>query len=358
MKFTPTYSHILPKTGKEQKKMGMKRTIKKNVGYDVITINEAFEEYIAEKEFRNLSRATIKNYIDTYNMFMNFYEFDEATECEAIEQKLIYKWINTMKQKNISISSINHYLRDIRAFFYWCMEEPRQYINPPFKLQLLEKQEEPLKLFSDEELTLLLEKPRRNDSFATWRTWAIVNWVLGTGNRAATIVDVRIGDVNTGTREIQLRHTKNKKTQIIPLSNSLRSVFIEYSKMWRRDAGWSDYLFPNVGNEKLTTNGLRQAFEKYCTDRGVSRTNIHGLRHNFAKGWVQNNGNMFVLQKILGHSTLDMTRKYVKLFAEDLKEDFDKYNPLDNIKRNQKRTQVVQKATKTEKKFFMYSEED
>lgn len=344
--------------------MGMKRTIKKSVGYDVITLYEAFDEYIAEKEYRNLSEATIRNYKDSFNVFMNFYGFDELTECEVIEQKLIFKWVNSMKQNDISISSINHYLRDIRAFFYWCMEDNRLFINPPFKIQLLEKQEEPLKLFSDKELELLLEKPRRNDSFATWRSWAIVNWVLGTGNRASTIVEVRIGDVSINSKEILLRHTKNKKAQIIPLSNSLRTVFIEYCKMWRKGCYGNDYLFPNVGNEKLTTNGLRQAFEKYCYDRGVEKTNIHGLRHNFAKGWVQNNGNMFVLQKILGHSTLDMTRKYVKLFAEDLKDDFDKFNPLDNIKKKQKRTQIVEKnedynlTVVKGKKIFVYGDED
>lgn len=114
--------------------------------------------------------------------------------------------------------------------------------------------------------------------------------------------------------------------------------------MWRRDADLDGWLFPNVGEEKLTTNALRHSFSRYCAARGVERTNIHGLRHNFAKGWVQNNGNMFALQKILGHSSLDMTRKYVRLFAEDIKEDFDKFSPLDTIKRGARRTQTVKRS--------------
>ena len=113
--------------------------------------------------------------------------------------------------------------------------------------------------------------------------------------------------------------------------------------MWRWDSvdGW---LFPNVGEEQLTTHALRLAFGRYCKNRGVTHANIHGLRHNFAKGWVQNNGNMFALQKILGHSSLDMTKKYVRLFAEDIKEDYDKFNPLDTIKRTQRRTQTIKKG--------------
>ncbi len=322
--------------------MGVKRKITKSSRADLITLEQAFAEYQMEKEARNLSPKTIKNYQETYGIFMAFNEFDSDTAANEVTQKHIFHWIGTLKQEGVKPSSINHYLRDMRAFLYWCMDEDRAYIESPFKIKLIESQEEQLKLFTDEELSLLLEKPKRNDSFAEWRTWAIVNWVLGTGNRAATICDVRISDVSYSKKEIMLHHTKNKKAQIIPLSSSLEVVLKEYIRMWRYNAdGW---LFPNVGEEQLTTNALRLAFDRYCKNRGVNHANIHGLRHNFAKGWVQSNGNMFALQKILGHSTLDMTKKYVRLFAEDIKEDFDKFNTLDNIKRSSRRTQTVKKG--------------
>ena len=324
--------------------MGVKRSIKMSAGADLVYITQAFEEYMMEKAARNLSPATMKNYEDTFRLFMEFNEFDRESTTDEISQQHIFKWINTLKLDGVKPSSINHYLRDVRAFLYWCMNEDREYITPAFKIRMVEGQEEQLKLFTDEEIELLLEKPRKSDSYADWRTWAIVNWVLATGNRAATICDVKIGDINFSKKEIMLGHTKNKKAQILPLSSSLEVVIKEFIRVWRRDANLNEYLFCNVGEEQLTTNGLKQSFRKYCKDRGVQKTNIHGLRHNFAKGWVRSNGNMFALQKILGHSSLDMTRKYVKMFSEDIKEDFDKFNPLDNIKRSSKRTQTVKRS--------------
>lgn len=315
-----------------------------SAGADLVYITQAFEEYMMEKAARNLSPATMKNYEDTFRLFMEFNEFDRESTTDEISQQHIFKWINTLKLDGVKPSSINHYLRDVRAFLYWCMNEDREYITPAFKIRMVEGQEEQLKLFTDEEIELLLEKPRKSDSYADWRTWAIVNWVLATGNRAATICDVKIGDINFSKKEIMLGHTKNKKAQILPLSSSLEVVIKEFIRVWRRDANLNEYLFCNVGEEQLTTNGLKQSFRKYCKDRGVQKTNIHGLRHNFAKGWVRSNGNMFALQKILGHSSLDMTRKYVKMFSEDIKEDFDKFNPLDNIKRSSKRTQTVKRS--------------
>lgn len=324
--------------------MGTKRRIKKSSGYDLIPLFQAFEEFITEKEARNLSEATIRNYRQSFELFATFHALTADTTTDEITPSHFHKWINTLKLDGVKPSSINHYLRDCRSFFYWCMDADRKYINPSFKITTIEGQEEQMKLFTDDELALLLEKPRRNDSFTDWRTWAIVNWVLGTGNRASTICDVKLTDINYARKEIALGHTKNKKAQIIPLSSSLETVLKEYIRMWRKDADTDGWLFPNVGEEKLTTNALRHSFSRYCANRGVERTNIHGLRHNFAKGWVQNNGNMFALQKILGHSSLDMTRKYVRLFAEDIKEDYDKFSPLDSIKRAGRRTQTVKRS--------------
>lgn len=324
--------------------MGIKRKIKKDESADIIFIDEAFDEFINMKSALNLSTTTIENYRISYCKFKEFNEFDSSSTTDEITPQLFYKWINTMRLEGLKPTSINHYLRDCRTFFYWCMDADRAYITPTFKIEMIKGQEEPLKLFTDDELDLLLVKPSKADSFTTWRTWAIVNWVLATGNRAATICNVKKEDIDFKKKEITLTHTKNKKAQTIPLSSSLETVIKEYTRVWLSAADSGDWLFPNVGTDKLTTNALKHSFAKYCIARNVSRTNIHGLRHNFAKIWVSNNGNIFKLQKVMGHSSLDMTRKYVKLFGDDLKEDYDKYSPLDNLKRSASRKSSFKKG--------------
>lgn len=324
--------------------MGVKRKITKSKAADSILISDAFADFVAEIEARNLSASTIRNYIQSYNYFMEFCDFDNNTTTEEITQDLFFHWMRSMNLEGVAPASINHYLRDVRVFVYWCMDGSREYVKPAFKIEMIKAQEEPLKLFAMDDIELLLEKPRKGDSFTDWRTWAIVNWVLGTGNRARTICEIQLKDIDFNKKEITLRHTKNKKAQVIPLSSALATTLKEYIRVWRAEAPKDGWLFPNIGEEQLTTNALRHSFTRYCHNRGVDQTNIHGLRHNFAKNWLQNNGNMFVLQQILGHSNLEMTRRYVKLFGEDLKTDFDKFNPLDNIKRASKRTQTVRRS--------------
>jgi integrase/recombinase XerD len=330
--------------------MATKRSVKMNTS-NTAPLLMAFEEFIREKEILNKSQATINNYVTTYGIFVNNLGIDDnEVKVNQIKQADFYEWIGQMRLEEKKITTINHYLRDMRTFFYWCMDTSRGYIEIPYKIPLLKGQEEQIKLFTDEELEALLERPRKNDSFVTWRTWAMVNWILATGNRAQTVCEVQMQDINFSAKQIHLRHTKNKKASTIPLSSSLETVIKEYIRLFRYDVNPTDYLFSNVGDEQLTTHGLWLAFRKYCNDREVSRTNIHGLRHNFAKGWVMNNGNLFMLQKILGHQTLEMTRRYVRLFSEDLKEDFDTFNPLDNIKKQNSRKQTVKRAEPQGKK--------
>lgn len=320
-----------------------KRKVKVSVDADLMPIVEALNEFIEEKTALNKSASTIRNYQQSVEFFIDFHGFDDETPLSVVEPSHFFKWANTLKLDGVKPSSINHYLRDCRAFFYWCMDNA--YIENRFQIKMIEVQEEAIKLYSEEEIDILLEKPHKptktNDYFVEWRTWAVVNWVLGTGNRAGTVVDVRIGDIDFSKKEVILRHTKNKKAQTIPLSSSLETAIKEYIRYFRRGVDDEAYLFPNVGEEKLTTNALRLAYTRYCKDRDISHYNIHGLRHSFAKMWIRNNGDTFRLQKLLGHSDLSMTRRYVKLFNEDLKDDFDKFNPLDSIKRKTSRRKAV-----------------
>lgn len=253
---------------------------------------------------------------------------------------MVYRWIDDMlNNQGLAGASINHYLRDFRTFFYWCQN--KDYTAETFKIKNIKTQEEKLKLYTDDELEALLQKPKNADGFPEWRQWAIVNFILATGARAGTIADIKVSDIDFQKKEITYSHTKNKKAQVVPLSSSLENCLREYIRIWR--GAPYGYLFCNIGEEKITTDALKHAHASYCKRREVKQTSLHALRHTFAKGWIQNNGNSLTLQKVLGHSSLDMTRRYVKLFTEDIKQGYDDFSPLDNIKKDKKRTFAVKK---------------
>lgn len=318
--------------------MAIKRMVAKAPNADVIMLNEAFLSFIEEKEATNKSASTVSSYKKTYKKWCE--RFGEEVEASEVDQSIFYEWCASMKADGLRPASINHYLRDMRAFMRWCMDSSRGYIQT-FKIAEVTLQEEMPKFYTQEEQALLTVKPHRGADYPEWRMWAISNFILATGCRTSTLVEVRKGDVDFKTKRINYRHNKNHKAQTIPLSTTLANVLKEYIRVWRNNVDDDAYLFANIGEERLTPDALRIAFRKYTQLRGVDKTSIHGLRHTFAREWVINDGSMIQLQKMLGHSTLEMTRKYIRLFGDEMAESFDEHNPLDNLKKNASRRKVV-----------------
>lgn len=329
-------------TSEKAKPKRVKRTITSSNAEIEITLFEAFEEFIKEKEYQNKAASTLRNYKQSFNYFCEFHSFDEDILAKEIEKEMVYEWIGTKSNEDVSEASLNHYLRDVRTFLYWCMDEPREYIDY-FRIKERSSQELKPKLVSEEDLAKLLVKPskRNNAAFIEWRSYAIVSWILATGNRAGTVVDVRMGDLDYSKEEITLHHTKNKKQQDIPFSPSLKQTIKEYVKLYRSNAAEDDYLFCNFGNERLTYNAIRLAHARYCDARGCEVTSLHALRHTFAYNYIRTNGNVLKLQKILGHSSVAVTQRYVRLIIDDLKMNYEDHSTLDIMKKKAKRTKRV-----------------
>jgi integrase/recombinase XerD len=247
-----------------------------------------------------------------------------------------------LKEGEITPASINHYLREVRAFLYWAME--KDYVPSKFKIKLISEHDTIPTTYTDEEMHRLLTKPAKNASFVEWRNWASISWMFATGNRAATVCNVKLCDLDFTRKEIVIRYTKTRTPQILPMSTALSYVLKDYMRKWRHGAGDKAYLFPNISDEKLTVGALEQSVRDYNHRHGVKTTSVHAFRHTFAKNWIINTGDVFRLQKMLGHKTLEMTRRYVNLFGEDLKIGFDSYNPLDRQKGTRNRRQEIKRA--------------
>ena len=182
--------------------------------------------------------------------------------------------------------------------------------------------------YTEAELQKLLKQPETS-LWAEWRTWAVINLLVATGVRASTVVNIRVSDVDFEHNIIRLRKLKNRKQQFVPISTALKEVLSQYLKIWDWDE--DSFLFPGVHNEQIQSHTLELAIRKYNLARGVTKTSTHLFRHTFAKNYILAGGGMMQLQAILGHSTLDMTRKYINLYGNDIQRDFDRLNPLNII---------------------------
>lgn len=302
----------------------MKRiTMSKN---NDLTVQQAFELFIRKCKVRNLAESTIKSY---EQKIVSFYEsYGKENNISEVSSYSVDDYILWLKEnRNCNDITLNSYLRSVRVFLYYCMEEN---LIPSFKIKLIKADKKLKETYTDAELERLLQKPDVNVcSFSTYKTWVFENYLLATGNRISTALDVQIGDIRFDDGVINLRKTKNRKQQIIPLSATLAGILKEYLNI--RGGNADDYLFCNDFGLKAGKRTYQQLVHNYNIKRNVNKTSCHLFRHTFAKNWIMAGGDMFRLQKILGHSDLTVTREYVQMFGQDLQMDFEKFNPLDRL---------------------------
>jgi integrase/recombinase XerD len=292
-----------------------------------LSVAEAFAQFQRSNEIKNLSPGTIAYYSEHGGRFVRYLE-DETLLIAEVSSEVVDEYILYLKEKgSLTDTSINTTLRTVRAFLYYCMKKGwlERYSIP------LIRATDPIKEpYTTQELALLLEKPdMKQCSFATYRNWVIVNFLLATGCRAATLLAVRIEDVNLDTGTVFFRHIKTRTQQVVPLSRTLTAILKEYLEY--RDGVPEEALFVTEYGKPMCLSTLENAIRVYNLARGVDKTSLHLFRHTYAQFYIKAGGDPFRLQKLLGHSDLTMTRRYVALYADDLKESYDRLNPLEQM---------------------------
>ncbi len=90
-------------------------------------------------------------------------------------------------------------------------------------------------------------------------------------------------------------------------------------------------VFLSTRSQPLTENSMKLMFTRLAKRSGVCRLHAHLCRHTFATRFLINGGDVFSLQQILGHSTLEMVRHYVNLASSHIAIQHQKFSPLDRL---------------------------
>ena len=291
-----------------------------------VTLAECFEEYITRCTVRNLSQKTLQLYRLHFSILKRFVGDDDFKMADFSPQ-MVDQFILHLRGRGCNDITVVSYMRDIRAFIYYCMSSGTL---GTYKIKLPKADKKIKETYTDEELRLLLKKPNLKASdFTEYKIWVFSNYLLATGNRISSALNIRISDLDFDNSLIQITKSKNRKAQIIPISAALSAVLKEY--LGYRKGNSDDYVFCNSYGKQADIRTYQEALAKYNHSRGVSKTSAHLYRHTFAKKWILNGGDIFRLQKLLGHSDLAVVKEYVNMFSKDLSIGFDKFNPLDTM---------------------------
>ncbi|HET9853136.1 MAG TPA: tyrosine-type recombinase/integrase [Candidatus Limnocylindrales bacterium] len=229
--------------------------------------------------------------------------FGEARPVDAVPAAELRAWLLELRA-SLAPESIAGYVRGLKAFGNWCATEE---VATAGGFRGLRRPKVPHRLiapFSDPELRSLL-------ALADERERALALVLLDTGLRLSELASLLVGDVRPdGTLHVM---GKGAKERIVPIGASARRALVRYLAT-RATVTADDPLFCGRRGPALTPRGIQQAIARLGRRAAVgTRCSPHTFRHTFARGYLVNGGDVFSLQQILGHATLDMVRRYISL---------------------------------------------
>ncbi len=323
------------------------------------SLSKAIPGFLQFKSAEGLSTTTI----DSYEQILHRWSFNLGdADIYNISHKDIRNYLNYMRTEytpqritgnnhvKLSGKTIRNIWITLSSFFSWASDE-FDISNPMKKVPAPKFAEPTVEPFSKEDIEALLKvceysseadplfrrkfKMRRPTAK---RDKAIILMLLDTGLRASEFCSLLVKDVEIRTGKVEVKHgtsggAKGGKGRIVYLGKVARKTLWRYLAE-REDGDDPDApLIVTVANRPYNKCALLQLINSLGKRAGIKKCYPHRFRHTFAITYLRSDGDVFTLQMLLGHSTLDMVKRYARLADTDLARVHKKASPVDNWRR-------------------------
>jgi len=306
---------------------------------------ELIEYYEVCNRAEGKSLKTISWYSANLKSFRNYLKNRHLSDSlDSIDTKLLREYVLYLLKKTryenhpytpaktelLSSATVHGHVRTLRAFFNWLVVEGLAQNNPAKDLKPPKVVRKVVSTLSDEEIGAILNTFSISPSDARNQTLFMI--LLDTGLRIGELVNLKIDDVHLDEGYLKVLG-KGKKERIVPIGNNAQKALQRYLFRFRPKPTNPviDNVFLSVSSKALTENSMKLMFARLSKRSGVYRLHAHLCRHTFATRFLINGGDVFSLQQILGHSTLEMVRHYVNLASSHIAIQHQKFSPLDRL---------------------------
>ena len=270
-----------------------------------MTKDEAFNSFHQWLTFRNYAKGPVTDYLYYFKIFAKSlppdFDYSELTHQHAID--FVFK---LRSESQLSPASINLFCSSLRCFYDVILDSPisiRRLPNVKYTL------DDP-KIFTDSEIALLLTS-------ADVRLRAMIYLGYDCGLRTSEVARLRIKDINSDQMLLHVVHSKRGKSRYVKLSQQCLQALREYWKVYRP----SDWIFPGKVNGHIREFYPSKLFHhllKQLNIRPEDSLTFHCLRHTYGTTMRNDDCDIFTLKKLLGHSCLKSTNRYIRISTSDI----------------------------------------
>lgn len=316
-------------------------------------LKQAAEGFLFHKQADGMAPNTIASYRRNLREFTQFCATLDVAELQAVTSDHIRRYLYHLRSpaRNLSAKTVKNQWTTLSSFWTWaavelkiphvirdhisCPKAPPPDIIPLTKdeiVKLLDATEKSHRWKTDRRRAVKRRRPEAN------RDKAIILMLLDTGIRASELCKLNRADVDLPRGLVVIREAKHRmatKTRHVYLGKTARKALWRYladreEKLEETISDDDPLIAANHRQTRLDRHAIRRMLYR-CADRaGVANVYPHRLRHTFAITYLRNGGDPFTLQALLGHSSLDMVKRYIRLAEQDCEDVHRRASPADN----------------------------
>ncbi|ADV66144.1 tyrosine-type recombinase/integrase [Deinococcus maricopensis] len=291
-----------------------------------------YEQFAYHLRIKRRSKNTLNFYDVSRRTLHRFLEQEGITpdtdELTVTHLRAFLVWLG---DQGLGPGGIHAQARALKAVFNWGFREELLTRNPAVRLELPSLPKERQPTVTVEVMRSLLKACKGTER--PLRDSAIVLMLLDTGLRVHELIGLKLEDLQFERGLIRVVGKGNKE-RFVPVGSKAMSATSAYLRRERKQRHPGvPHVFLSRSGEVMTRSGISIRLAKLARSTGIEREACapHAFRRGFAVEFLRNGGDVFTLQQIMGHSSLDMTRRYVTFLDDDLKAAHLRFSPVDNL---------------------------
>jgi integrase/recombinase XerD len=277
---------------------------------------EHVERYLRHKYRTNLSAGTISSTVSVLHGFLSFLRGTGRGHLEQISRRDLEAFIEHEQDRGLRALTVNGKLKVVKAFVRFLMGQ--EVIGPEVLLKRLTVRvpEGLPRAMESEDVRRLL------GVIGDVRDRAMVMVLLRAGMRIGELLNTKVGDVLLEERKILIYEAqKNRVGRVVYLSDDALVAL----KAWMNSRDpHGQFLFCARGTKPMSYGTARGMFYRYLVKAGLSHKgySLHCLRHTMATQLLNAGMRLECLQVLLGHRSVEVTRRYAKLTDRTREEEY------------------------------------
>ncbi len=288
-------------------------------------LQDAVTSFYLDRQANGVSGYTLTWYRTYVGAVIEWLAAQTVTDPARVTPNHMRAWLIELKERELAERTIHHHASAARAFFNFCIGEGIIETTPMAHVKMPRLPKEILPAFTPDDVQRLLA------ACETARDRAIVLCLLDTGCRVREFCALTVRDVDIQAGTVAVHQGKGKKDRITFLGAKARRALNKYlgerPGYTPSDALWLGERL----SDPLTVRGLQKLLYRLGQRAEVENCHPHTFRRTMALWSLRNGMNIFALQQIMGHSDLEVLRKYLALVEQDLSEAHSEHGAVDHM---------------------------